>query len=143
MSDHPWNRPHDPLRPLREQIAHLDRPEPLPLMESPYRIEQAPAFAPEYAATIHEHARQITEWINGEVERGATDALVAALRDKGWTVTPPPLVSQSEPKRRIEQAIAYVEASWLGNGKPVRNTPAGEIIAILRGERTYERGDLL
>lgn len=31
----------------------------------------------------------------------------------------------------IEKAIAYVRASWLGNGEPTRDTPAGEIIAIL------------
>lgn len=32
-------------------------------------------------------------------------------------------------------AIEYIEATWLGHGLPTRNTPAGEIIAILKGER--------
>lgn len=48
---------------------------------------------------------------------------------------------QGEPTERIEQAIAYIRASWLGTGEPTRNTPAGEIIAILRGDRTYETGE--
>lgn len=55
-----------------------------------WRPTDAPAFGQEYADTIAEAARAITDWIDGEVERGATDALVAALRRKGWTVTPPP-----------------------------------------------------
>lgn len=38
-----------------------------------------------------------------------------------------------------EHAIAYIEDTWLGHGKPTRNTPAGEIIAILHGERAHER----
>lgn len=40
--------------------------------------------------------------------------------------------------KRIDQAIAYIRASWLGTGEPTRNTPAGEIIAILRGDRGFE-----
>lgn len=39
---------------------------------------------------------------------------------------------------RIDQAIAYIRAAWLGTGEPTRNTPAGEIIAILRGDRGFE-----
>lgn len=58
----------------------------------------------------------------------AIDALVAA----GFRRT-----VQGRPTERIDQAIAYIRASWLGNGEPTRNSPAGEIIAILRGERTF------
>lgn len=36
----------------------------------------------------------------------------------------------------IEKAIAYVRVSWLGNGEPTRDTPAGEIIAILESAPT-------
>ncbi|QHB37087.1 hypothetical protein QDA00_gp16 [Microbacterium phage Matzah] len=39
---------------------------------------------------ITEAVQAITKWIDAEVEAGATDHLVDALRRKGWTVTPPP-----------------------------------------------------
>ncbi len=45
---------------------------------------------------------------------------------------------QGEPTERIKQAIAFIRASWMGHGEPTRNTPAGEIIAILRGEGTFK-----
>lgn len=46
---------------------------------------------------------------------------------------------QAQPTdERIDRAIAYIRASWLGAGEPTRNTPAGEIIAILRGDRGFD-----
>jgi len=38
---------------------------------------------------IAESVRVMTTWINEQVENGATDALVAALREKGWKVIAP------------------------------------------------------
>lgn len=35
----------------------------------------------------------------------------------------------------VEHAITYLRAIWMGLGEPTRNTPAGEIIAILQGKR--------
>ncbi|QDH91675.1 hypothetical protein QDA01_gp14 [Microbacterium phage Cinna] len=63
--------------------------EHLPHMTAPYRVE-APAFSEQYRDTITEAVQAITKWIDAEVEAGATDHLVTALRRKGWTVTPPP-----------------------------------------------------
>ncbi|QHB37226.1 hypothetical protein QDA03_gp15 [Microbacterium phage Terij] len=54
-----------------------------------WRPDGAPAFGQEYADTIAEAAKAITDWIDGEVERGATDALVTALRRKGYAVIEP------------------------------------------------------
>jgi hypothetical protein len=55
-----------------------------------WRPTDAPAFGAEYADQITEAVRQITRWIDEQVEAGATDHLVSALRTKGYTVTPPP-----------------------------------------------------
>ena len=54
-----------------------------------WRPQGAPAFGAEYADQITEQVRIISRWIDGEVERGATDALVAALREKGYAVIEP------------------------------------------------------
>lgn len=35
----------------------------------------------------------------------------------------------------VEHAITYLRAIWMGMGEPTSNTPAGAVIAILRGER--------
>lgn len=41
---------------------------------------------------------------------------------------------------RIEQAVAYIRAAWVGLTEPTPNTPAGAILAILRGERSCSCG---
>lgn len=47
------------------------------------------AFSANARDMITESIREMTTWINEQVEAGATDALVDALRSKGWTVIPP------------------------------------------------------
>ncbi|QDH93150.1 hypothetical protein QDA02_gp15 [Microbacterium phage Margaery] len=43
-----------------------------------------------YAKIVEESVAAFTEQANAEIEAGLTDNIVAALREKGWTVTPPP-----------------------------------------------------
>lgn len=47
--------------------------------------------------TIAKSIAVLVEWMNAEIERGATDALVGALRQKGWTVTPPEMFDAPPP----------------------------------------------
>lgn len=66
-------------------------------------------------------------------ERSQEDRQEAAraLRDIGAEVPEP------SAEDRIEQAVAYIRASWVGLTEPTPNTPAGAIIAILEGERSF------
>jgi hypothetical protein len=58
-------------------------------MSEPWRPEGAPAFSMNFSKELENQLALMTEWINTELERGATDALVDALRKKGWKVIPP------------------------------------------------------
>ncbi|QDH93335.1 hypothetical protein QC999_gp15 [Microbacterium phage Cressida] len=112
MTGHPWERPYDPTAPIAEQLRRLDEPEPLPHMTAPYRVE-APAFSEEYRDQIGAAARAITTWIDEQVEAGATDHLVEALRTKGYAVTPPPndppaMLSNRDRPEKQAVTVAYI-----------------------------------
>jgi len=52
----------------------------------------------DFSKEIANQVALINQWVNDEIERGATDALVDALRSKGWTVIPP----ETRSSRHIE-----------------------------------------
>lgn len=49
----------------------------------------APAFSMDFSKEIANQVALINQWVNDEIERGATEALVDALRSKGWKVIAP------------------------------------------------------
>lgn len=58
----------------------------------------ADAFSLDFSEQIAASVSAMATWINEQVEAGATDALVDALRTKGWTVIPP----ETRSSRHIE-----------------------------------------
>lgn len=107
------------------------------------RVCGCPALgiAPQGGPTDDEREALLTE----------ADALVASWDHKGsWSADSPvgmvmrlaaalrrSEVPEPSAEERIEQAIAYIRASWVGLGEPTPNTPAGAMIEILEGELSF------
>lgn len=70
---------------------------------------------------VAEQVLAMTTWINEEVEAGATDALVDALRSKGWKLIPPETKTSAhieagarEIRARVDRGIDWDDgAAWM------------------------------
>jgi hypothetical protein len=112
-----WVAPGEHLRRMLDA-----EPDPMPYLTNPeWRPQDAPAFGAEYADQITEHVRVLTRWIDEQVEAGATDHLVAALRTKGWAVMAPPndppaMLSNRDRPEKQAVTVAYLRrqkaAGW-------------------------------
>lgn len=81
-----WEAPSEHLR--RYYDGEPD-PEALIPPEAYMLRTDAPADSEPFRALVAQSVEQMTEWINEQIEAGATDALVGALRDKGYSVIEP------------------------------------------------------
>ena len=70
----------------------------------------ADAFSLDFSEQIAASIREMTTWINEQVEAGATNALIDALRSKGWKVIPPETKTSAHIEagaRAIRTRVAY------------------------------------
>lgn len=75
-------------------------------MGAEWRPEGAPAFSMNFSKENENQVTLINQWVHAEIERGATEALVDALRSKGWKVIPP----ESGSRTHIEAGARAIRA---------------------------------